>query len=250
MNTIKKATELAKEMVSGGYRYLYGGKGQNYTAALVEKLAKQYPGTFTASLKKEALKDANKGFKAIDCSGYICEVLGISDIGSAQLKTSAIQTLKITKANAREGMVLWKSGHVAYVGDNLKIYEAKSTSADLTVSSWDKRASAFTYLLVVKGSALAEELTKTPPKKPKIIIAAPTIRKGSRGTQVNYLQQDLNYLLSVGKLKITKLEEDGSCGKKTEDAIKEFQKIVGFTGKDIDGIYGPKSYEKMKNLLG
>lgn len=241
MNTVRQAVTLAKQMVSGGFKYLYGGKGQAYTSALVEKLAKQYPSTFTASLKKEALKDADKGYKAIDCSGFICKVLGISDIGSAQLKSTAVQILPVKKENAKEGMVLWKKGHVAFVGDELKVYEAKSTAADLTVSSWDKRASAFTNLLVVKGSALAEMPKEVVEEKP--FVASPTIKKGVKGIHVKYLQQDINYIF--GKI----LDVDGSCGPDTEAAIKKFQEKVGFTGKDIDGIYGPKSYAKMKKLL-
>lgn len=161
MNTVAQATALAKSMVTGKYRYLYGAKDQDYTTTLVNKLAKAYPSVFTASLLKEALKDADKGYKGIDCSGFVCEVLGISAMGSAQLKSTAVKKLSVSKANAKEGMALWKSGHVAYVGDDLKIYEAKSTSADLTVSTWASRASAFTYLLVVKGSALASSTTTT-----------------------------------------------------------------------------------------
>lgn len=237
MNTIAQATALAKSMVSGGFKYLYGGKGQSYTTALVNKLAKAYPSVFTASLLKEALKDADKGYKAIDCSGFICDVLGISDIGSAQLKSTAVKTLSVSKANAKEGMVLWKSGHVAYVGDDLKIYEAKSTSADLTVSTWDSRASAFTYLLVVKGSALASATTTTT----KPMVASPTIKKGVTGIHAKYLQQDLNYLLGLG------LVTDGIAGTKTVEGIKAFQKKYGLT---VDGSYGPASYKKMKELLG
>ena len=238
MNTVTQAVDIAKQMVSGGFKYLYGGKGQNYTSALVEKLAKQYPSTFTASLKKEALKDADKGYKAIDCSGFICKCLGIADIGSAQMKSTAVQLLKVTKANAKEGMVLWKSGHVALVGDELKVYEAKSTAKDLTVSSWDKRASAFTYLLVVKGSALAEKPQTPEVEKP--FVASPTIKKGVKGIHVKYLQQDLNYILGC------KLVVDGDCGNKTVEQIKAFQKKCGLTP---DGSYGPKSHAKMKQLL-
>jgi len=161
MNTVAQATALAKSMVSGKYRYLYGAKGELYTTALVNKLAAKYPSVFTASLKAEALKDADKGYYAIDCSGFICDVLGISDMGSAQLKSTAVKVLSVSKANAQEGMILWKSSHVAYVGADLKIYEAKSTASDLTVSTWASRASAFTYLLVVKGSALASSTTTT-----------------------------------------------------------------------------------------
>lgn len=238
MNTVTQAVDIAKQMVSGGFKYLYGAKGQAYTSALVEKLAKQYPNIYTAALKKEALKDADKGYKAIDCSGFICKCLGIADIGSTQLKSTAVQILPVKKENAKEGMVLWKSGHVALVGDELKVYEAKSTAKDLTVSTWDKRASAFTYLLVVKGSALAEK--PQTPELEKPFVASPTIKKGVKGIHVKYLQQDLNYILGC------KLVVDGDCGNKTVEQIKAFQKKCGLT---VDGSYGPKSHAKMKQLL-
>lgn len=156
MNTIAQANAIAKSMCASGYKYLYGGKGQNYTKALVNQLSALYPSVFTPSLKAEAMKDADKGYKAIDCSGFVCSVLGITQTGSAGLKTNAVKCLSVSKANAKPGMVLWKSGHVAYVGDDLKIYEAQSTATDMKVSTWEKRASAFTYLLIAKGSALAQ----------------------------------------------------------------------------------------------
>lgn len=250
MNTVEQSNALAIQICcSGKYRYLYGGKDQDYTSALVNKLAKAYPKTYTASLKKEALKDADKGFKAIDCSGTICKVLGIPAMGSAQLESTAVKKLSVTKANAKPGMVLWKSGHVAYVGADLKIYEAKSTASDMCVSEWSKRASAFTKLLVVKGSALATTPTQTTVTKP--FVASPTIKKGIKGIHAKYLQQDLNYLHNIGYIKLDAiLKEDGDCGSKTVEAIKVFQKKVGFKGSDIDGSYGPATYKKMKEVLG
>jgi GH24 family phage-related lysozyme (muramidase) len=85
----------------------------------------------------------------------------------------------------------------------------------------------------------------------KPTLASPTIKKGVQGIHAKYLQQDLNYLYAIGYIKLNaKLKEDGDCGTNTVNAIKVFQKKVGFTGKDIDGSYGPASYAKMKALLG
>jgi len=85
----------------------------------------------------------------------------------------------------------------------------------------------------------------------KPFVASPTIKKGVKGIHVSYLQQDLNYLRAIGKLNLKEeLATDGDCGQKTKEAIEAFQKLVGFTKKDIDGIYGPASYNKMKELLG
>lgn len=150
---VNEGTRVAQEIVKT-HRYLYGGKGQLYTTALVEKLAKAYPKTFTASIKKEALKDADKGYLAGDCSYLVCKAMGLPIMNSTALKNKAVMKLKIQKSIAQEGMCLWKEGHVAYVGDDLKIYEMRSTAKDGCVSSWDKRAKDFEYMFVVKDSPL------------------------------------------------------------------------------------------------
>lgn len=162
MITVKECTGLAQSVMSK-YKYLYGAKGQPYTKELVEHLAKAYPGTYSVALKAEAMKDANKGYMAGDCSWFICYIMQLSMMGSTQLKENAVMKLKPQKSLAKEGMCLWKEGHVAYVGDDLKIYEMRSTAKDGTVSSWDKRAKDFTYMFVVKKSPLYYENQENSP---------------------------------------------------------------------------------------
>ena len=77
-------------------------------------------------------------------------------------------------------------------------------------------------------------------KTSKPVVATPTLRKGSKNKQVKYLQQDLNYLLG------SNLVADGIFGTKTVSVVKSFQKKYGL---GVDGIYGQKSYTKMKDLL-
>ena len=167
-NSIKKSNELAKSMCASGtkYRYLYGGKGQEYTTALVKRLAAQYP-SYYGNLQL-ALADADKGYYAIDCSGFVCKVLGISNASSSMMKSDAVAVLSVSKENAKPGMALWKQGHIAYVGEDLKIYEAAGTAEDLKVSTWSKRSGGFTKLLIVKNSALAEEYLNEKPKPSKV----------------------------------------------------------------------------------
>lgn len=71
-------------------------------------------------------------------------------------------------------------------------------------------------------------------------IASPTLKKGDEGTQVKYLQSDLNHVLK------TKLVTDGEFGKDTDSALRTFQKKYGLV---VDGIYGAKSHAKMKSLI-
>lgn len=70
-------------------------------------------------------------------------------------------------------------------------------------------------------------------------IAKPTLKKGSNGSEVVKLQQNLNqfgYMLAV----------DGDFGTNTDRALRGWQKATGLT---VDGSYGPASYAKMKEIL-
>ncbi|MDE6663569.1 MAG: peptidoglycan-binding protein [Lachnospiraceae bacterium] len=69
-------------------------------------------------------------------------------------------------------------------------------------------------------------------------VARATVRYGSRGADVTYLQQQLNAKgYNVGSV-------DGIYGNKTLAAVKVFQADNGLV---VDGIVGPKTYEKLQN---
>jgi len=68
-----------------------------------------------------------------------------------------------------------------------------------------------------------------------------TIRKGSRGDDVTYLQERLNDLrYSVGTV-------DGIFGEKTRKAVMEFQRANGL---GVDGVVGPMTWEAISNADG
>ena len=80
---------------------------------------------------------------------------------------------------------------------------------------------------------------------PTLASATPNLKKGSTGTQVGYLQKDLDYIGCKGKDgKI--LTVDKNFGTNTDCAVRAFQKKYGLI---VDGIYGNKSRVKMKTLL-
>ena len=88
--------------------------------------------------------------------------------------------------------------------------------------------------------------SSTTNKESKPTVAKPTIKNGSKGTQVKYLQQDLNYLGFKGA-DGNKLTVDSIAGTNVVYALKQFQKKYGL---EVDGVYGEKSHKKMKALLG
>ena len=66
------------------------------------------------------------------------------------------------------------------------------------------------------------------------------VRKGSKGTNVKYVQTFLNWCIGA------KLKVDGKCGTNTTAAIKKYQKKYGLK---VDGIFGPQSLKKAKAIV-
>lgn len=96
-------------------------------------------------------------------------------------------------------------------------------------------------------NALLNGQPYVPPKpEPIIEVAKPTLRKGNQGAQVRLLQQNLISLgYSVGKWGC-----DGIFGDSTRSAVIAFQKKAFPTqSKEWDGIYGNKTYAKLREVL-
>ena len=68
----------------------------------------------------------------------------------------------------------------------------------------------------------------------------PTIRRGSTGTDVAYVQAILAELgYDLGSAGV-----DGDFGRKTEEAVKAFQRANGL--KPVDGVVGPMTYQALQ----
>lgn len=81
-----------------------------------------------------------------------------------------------------------------------------------------------------------EDILKKPNGKYSGIIPNTTLKKGSKGESVKYLQKFLNWYGNF------KLIVDGELGELTESALKIFQKTEGISA---DGVYGTNSYNKL-----
>jgi peptidoglycan hydrolase-like protein with peptidoglycan-binding domain len=68
----------------------------------------------------------------------------------------------------------------------------------------------------------------------------PTLRMGSNGNDVKYLQEILN------KIHYGPLGADGTFGAKTEAAVKRFQKAFNLT---VDGIVGQKTWNALQSQI-
>lgn len=128
--TKNQAIEKAKMFVDFGYVYIYGYKEiyNPVTLSRIEMLRKENPNNFTASYTEKAKKLVGK--RAIDCSGLVCQCLGIADIGSYQICDLPFNSNLYKYINAPEaGCILWKKGHVGICVSEDKAIEARSMDA-------------------------------------------------------------------------------------------------------------------------
>ena len=95
------------------------------------------------------------------------------------------------------------------------------------------------WIITAKPETPKPTPTPTPSRKGTYNgkIAVPTVKRGTRGQNVEVLQKFLNWYGGYG------LAVDGICGAKTVAAIKKFQKAEGIKA---DGIYGKNSQAKAK----
>ena len=186
--------------------------------------------------------DAEGGY---DCSGYVYCVL--KDSGFKVSRLTAQSFYKKYKDNETtaymKGALLFfgtgrtKITHVAISDGEGNMFESIGSSTN-TKSNKGKGVvkSKISRRSDLICACTPYELTEI--EKPKLALY--TLRQGSKGNQVRYLQEDLNYILDAS------LDTDGIFGPKTKTAVKDFQKKYKL---QIDGIYGPKSYNAMKGAL-
>ena len=240
--------------------YVKGGFGLTLSASGKKRAIASYDYNKKRADKINAMPSDSFGF---DCCGLIKGVIGgfsgnknkvyggavynkdntlgtdrIPDYDETRLFNTCNNITKCKKVdmpNIPVGAMLWMTGHCGvYVGEGWVI-ESTPAGADgvqktrYVNRNWMK----WGLLPYVEYEEISKPIKIIPP------IAKPTLRNGSKGMQVYYLQQDLNYL---GE----KLSEDGDFGPLTDKAVRSFQKKNKLS---VDGIYGPKSYNKMREVL-
>lgn len=126
--------------MQNGYVYIYGYK-ESYNPVNKSRndiLRKDNPSVWSQSYYERAQSLIGK--RAIDCSGLVCQALGISDIGSYAIadlpKTRPDDFVSIPLASRIAGDIVWKEGHVGMVYDLTTVVEARSASAGVNRFSY------------------------------------------------------------------------------------------------------------------
>jgi len=182
--------------------------------------------------------------KEWDCAELVevkLQELGIDapDGSTRQLQWVIEQGTSIPLAEGirTRGALLLRAGHVAVSLGDGKTIEAKGEEYGVNVFSASHRGfthagrvPGLTYDGTVAGGGPGRSPDKvtTPP-----VDRRPTLRRGSRGGAVRFLQKRL---LALG---FAPGPVDGDFGPKTEAAVRAFQQSKGFT---VDGIVGPQTW--------
>lgn len=226
---MKTGKELALYAISKiGTPYFYGSKMTVLTYNFMNQMNELYPSIVNDKYIAKAVKKGQVGKKNVDCSGLIGSYRE-KQIGSAQLYSSAKKRLPISEIkDFAVGTVLWKKGHVGvYIGNGLCV-EAKgidygTIKSKVSDTDWKYGLTfsdmTYEYDKKVEGTSKG----KNPYIKPIL-----TLRKGSKGTGVKWLQWELveaGYDIAI----------DGDFGDKTLKAVKAFQKSCKIT---VDGKVG------------
>ncbi len=121
-----------QEIKDKGYVYVYGAKytGKVITVTEINQFRRDNSQVYTDKYYMDTLRMC-VGKYAIDCSGLVCYVWGVKDIGSwsiAELATTQADSFdEYTYSGAQEvyfGDCLWKPGHVGLALDNARVFEA------------------------------------------------------------------------------------------------------------------------------
>jgi peptidoglycan hydrolase-like protein with peptidoglycan-binding domain len=111
---------------------------------------------------------------------------------------------------------------------------------DSTANRWTNYTETVTFGRYRGVEKLREEQTQhdlPPPPKP---VERPMLRRGDRGSDVSDLQDMLNARPMIEP----KLNVDGVFGKKTDAAVRQFQKTEHLS---VDGIVGPRTWGALLN---
>lgn len=143
------------------------------------------------------------------------------------------------RKGSRGGVTWTTSGHYVAVTDykyqNGKHYVYTRDSGGRNHTGWYAYETTMKGLIPKIWLGKVANITK-PTGKYSGTIPSPTIKNGSKGSNVSNLQRFLNWYYPAWKLAV-----DGDCGNATEAAIRGFQRAEGISA---DGIYGKQSQGK------
>lgn len=183
------------------------------------------------------------------------KAFGLKDVKEINVNTSMENVWKylakgycadfLFRSGKRGGITWTTSGHYVAVTDykvkDGKHYLYTRDSGGRNHTGWYCYETQMRGLIPKVWVGLVAKKEEKPIPKPtgkySGTIAKPTLKRGSTGVQVEYLQKFLNWYLGI------KLKVDRDFGAATEEALEKFQVAEGLVK---DGVYSTKSHAKAK----
>ncbi len=151
--------------------------------------------------------------EACELTAYLCRMYGIDPLGTASYNGVTVPTVLCHKDSYRLGLG----------SDHSDVYE------------WfDRYGKTMQTAREDVAALLGGDLPAADAKR--VNVRAAVVKKGVKGEYVKAVQALLNMRADAG------LDIDGSCGGRTDAAIRAFQRESGL---DVDGSCGAKTWERL-----
>lgn len=262
MDKIEKMASIAESLV--GCPYVYATCGKTCTPSMRRERASAKP-DYAASIEKycpvlSGRKGTCEGCKyngkpAFDCRGltyYCCKSAGlsISSVGATtQWNTDSWQEKgEISKMPSDKPCILFLQDaknkktmkHTGvYLGNGYAV-DSRGHASGVVKSA--VHALSWTHYAIPKGAFDAVDAPITSEADTDRVSGHPTIRKGSKNSDVKLAQETL---LSLG-YDLPKYGADGSFGNETAEAVRAFQRDKGL---DVDAVIGAKTWAALEDAI-
>lgn len=232
--TAKGLVEYAKAQL--GRPYWYGTFGQAASKALYSQKKSQYPTYYKWDYAGETEKVHDcvgliKGYLWCDSTEDATPSYNVTQDKSAnQFRDMCTSGGNISTIPDVPGILVFYNNHVGvYIGSG-EVVEARGHSYGVVKTKLADRP--------WKSWGYCPYITYEAPEQKTVEIALPVLKKGAKGDTVKAMQ-----ILLIGYgFEMGSFGADGSFGGATERALVEFQKV---TGLDPDGSCGRKTWTKL-----
>ena len=256
MFTNLQFAEFCLKVYAAKWVYWYGTCGYKCTTSLFNSKKNQYPSHYTAARESGYRKDISEGKMCADCVGLIksffwlngningtkkygannCPDKSANGMFKLCVKTGPIKTIPDVP-----GLVVWKDGHIGvYVGDGYTVemmgFNYDCVKKKVTDGKWTNWGQLPASMLQYVGGEVTGVTLK---------LGDRTLEKGDKGEDVAELQEILVKMgYNLGTYGAKKDGVDGDFGKKTLEAVTDFQNKNGLTA---DGKVGPATVKALTN---
>lgn len=233
--------------------YIWATAGEKWTENKQRELEAKYrsdPSKYADYAQGAAYGSKWIGQMVTDCSGLVkwaalkCGLKGIYHGSNSIFNRNCKKIMKIEKgskipigAMIFTGKESGQHNHIGILTSTTCVTEAQGTSKGVVHTSLSNKK--WTYWGLLKGVDYEESIPDEATIPIHTTVTLPTLRKGAKGSDVEFLQ---GLLVADDEKALPKYGIDGDFGNETLRAVKSYQKKHGLV---VDGIVGPKTWTEL-----